>query len=76
MMVDRLTCDALRKAVAAFYDCIKKDGLDGAYWDVEFTAFELDNEFNRWKRVTIEENFKWKGEDEKQNKMKHMEEEE
>ena len=55
-MLDEETLKALNKAVEAFYKYLDDEDLDGAYWDVMFTAYELDKEFNRWKRATVEEN--------------------
>ena len=60
-MFDENTLKALNKAVEAFYKYLADEGLDGAYWDVEFTAYELDNGLNRWRRVTFEENLKIEG---------------
>ena len=57
-MLEEDTLKALNKAIEAFYKYLADEGLDGAFWDIEFTAYELDNELNRWRRVTFEEGLK------------------
>lgn len=55
---DKITYNALLKARDAFIKYIEDRDLDSAYWDTVFTAYILDGEFKRQRKVTIEEEVK------------------
>ncbi len=46
---------AMLKAKQAFNDYFDRMGLDGAYWELELTGYVLSNDFDRWKKITMEE---------------------
>ncbi len=46
---------AMLKAQEAFNDYFDKMGLDGAYWELELTGYVLSTDFDRWKKITMEE---------------------
>ena len=48
------TMKALAEAEEVFHEVLEKESYDSAYWDIEFTAYLLDNDFKRIKRVTLE----------------------
>ena len=45
---------AMLKAQEAFNDYFDRMGLDGAYWELELTGYVLTDDFNRWKKITME----------------------
>ena len=52
------TIKALAKAEERFHEILEKESYDSAYWDIEFTAYLLNNDFKRIKRVTLEREIK------------------
>ena len=60
-MVQEETFRALKKAEEAFYESLSREGYDGGYWDIEFTAYELGSDFVRLQRITVEREVERKG---------------
>jgi len=57
--LDVLTMRALVAARDAFWKVLEADGNDPAYWDIRFTAWQVDSSFtHRLARVEIEREVK------------------
>ena len=57
--LDVLTMRALVAARDAFWKVLEADGCDPAYWDIRFTAWQVDSSFtHRLARVEIEREVK------------------
>lgn len=54
-----ITIKALNNAKEAFNKTIGDEGYDSAYWDIRFTAWEVDSNFTtRLRRYEIEDEVK------------------